>query len=222
MSEFQATTDAAFKCNTCKSCFTSFDKIKDHYRTDWHVLNSKRRSNNLLPLKRDEFKALVLQANNSNLSGLKTSISKNTTEYVDNTKSAVIVTKELNENQMQEHQNNDKIEDNKEDKEGEEEEGDWEDVDEDGNTIIEAKTNANISIFDDKEFDTVEECVKYMSLTYGFFIPDTEYLVDLNGLLVYLNEKVKLGGYCLYCHKQCIPGIRIPCQNLVLLIFFTL
>lgn len=69
---------------------------------------------------------------------------------------------------------------------------------------------ANVSIFDDKEFETTDECVQYMSQTFGFFIPDVEYLVDLDGLLVYLGEKVKLGGYCLYCQKMYTPGK--PCQ----------
>lgn len=70
---------------------------------------------------------------------------------------------------------------------------------------------ANISIFDDKEFETTDECVQYMATTFGFFIPDVEFLVDRDGLLMYLSEKVKLGGYCLYCQKIYTPGK--PCQN---------
>ena len=46
------------KCNTCKCCFSSTDKVKEHYKTDWHVLNSKRRASSSVPLKRDEFKLL--------------------------------------------------------------------------------------------------------------------------------------------------------------------
>jgi pre-60S factor REI1 len=68
-----------------------------------------------------------------------------------------------------------------------------------------------ISIFDDKVFQDVEQCIKYMELEFGFFIPDREFLVDLEGFLVYLGEKVKLGGICLYCQKQLRPGR--PCQN---------
>lgn len=66
-------------------------------------------------------------------------------------------------------------------------------------------------IFDEKTFDTTDECLQYMELTYGFFIPDREYLVDLDGLLTYLGEKVRIGGLCLYCQKQLRPGR--PCQN---------
>ena len=48
--------DSAAKCNTCKGVFSSIDKVKEHYRTDWHILNSKRRANNLAPLSKSEFK----------------------------------------------------------------------------------------------------------------------------------------------------------------------
>ena len=70
---------------------------------------------------------------------------------------------------------------------------------------------ANISIFDNVAFSTVDECVEHMAFKYGFFIPDQEYLTDRDGFLLYLNEKVKLGGMCLYCQKQLKPGR--PCQN---------
>lgn len=77
--------------------------------------------------------------------------------------------------------------------------------------IEELPLGPNISIFDNKEFDTVDECVSYMAVTFGFFIPDIEYMTDLEGFLGYLGEKVKLGGLCLCCQKQCRPGR--PCQN---------
>jgi len=48
----------------------------------------------------------------------------------------------------------------------------------------------------------VEQCLNHMLKSHGFFIPDAEYLVDIEGLLMYLQEKVKRGIVCLYCHKQ--------------------
>lgn len=64
----------------------------------------------------------------------------------------------------------------------------------------------NISIFDNKEFSTTDECAQYMAEKFGFFVPDLECLVDLEGLLVYLGEKVKLGGYCLFCPQAFASG----------------
>lgn len=35
-----------------------------------------------------------------------------------------------------------------------------------------------------------------------FFIPDIEYLVDPEGLVGYVEKKVKLGKICLYCNGK--------------------
>lgn len=37
---------------------------------------------------------------------------------------------------------------------------------------------------------------------HGLFIPDTEYLIDLEGLIKYLGEKVAIGWTCLYCNGK--------------------
>lgn len=36
----------------------------------------------------------------------------------------------------------------------------------------------------------------------SFFLPDVEYLTDPEGLVGYLEEKVKLGHICLYCNGK--------------------
>ncbi|CAI5738704.1 unnamed protein product [Peronospora destructor] len=42
----------------------------------------------------------------------------------------------------------------------------------------------------------------HMLKEHGFFIPDVEFLVDPEGLIKYLAEKVKVGFYCLYCNGK--------------------
>ncbi|CAH0522740.1 unnamed protein product [Peronospora belbahrii] len=42
----------------------------------------------------------------------------------------------------------------------------------------------------------------HMLKEHGFFIPDVEFLVDVEGLIGYLAEKVKVGFYCLYCNGK--------------------
>ncbi|CAI5737527.1 unnamed protein product [Hyaloperonospora brassicae] len=44
--------------------------------------------------------------------------------------------------------------------------------------------------------------VEHMLHAHGFFIPDVEFLVDAQGLVSYLAEKVKVGFYCLYCNGK--------------------
>lgn len=41
-----------------------------------------------------------------------------------------------------------------------------------------------------------------MTKAHGFFIPDIEYLSDLEGLIKYLGEKVSVGNICLYCNGK--------------------
>ena len=57
------------------------------------------------------------------------------------------------------------------------------------------------SLFDNTLHRSPEASLSYMSRKYGFFLPDLEYCIDLEGLLGYCQEKVKLGHYCLYCQR---------------------
>jgi len=49
---------------------------------------------------------------------------------------------------------------------------------------------------------SVEENLKHMSTSHSFFVPDLEYLVDAEGLLTYLGEKVGCGFLCLWCNEK--------------------
>jgi pre-60S factor REI1 len=49
---------------------------------------------------------------------------------------------------------------------------------------------------------SLEVNLAHMADEHSFFIPDTEYLVDLTGLIVYLGEKIAVGNVCLYCNGK--------------------
>ena len=286
------------KCNTCMACFASTDKIKEHYRSDWHAYNSKRRSAGLIPLKRNEYKTLVSSnkskdAHNQQRSDsapdthsshtrprastphipTKRSMNKSlkrrgevlppqqfqfkaqqqgSAEQIpdetrlDNIEITAKISADRNErdrkgtentNSMPDAANEALVEDicDAGDIESEDEaSGEWGDVDDDGEFLdgddgdeeentrddpqqaaayaaARAKVQPHISLFDDADLGSAEECVRYMRERFGFFLPDAEYLCDLAGLLRYLGEKVRLGGYCLYCQKKLQPGRA--CQN---------
>jgi len=57
------------------------------------------------------------------------------------------------------------------------------------------------SLFDRTSHSSLAENVSYMQQKYDFFIPDNEYLEDLEGFLGYCSEKIKIGYTCLYCQK---------------------
>lgn len=173
--------DSLAKCNTCKAAFSGIEKVKEHYRSEWHIMNSKRRANNLAPLTKADFKIVTKTQEKKKPAPIKIISEEFTIQPSDERLAGVA-----------EH-------------DGMDSDGDEEEM------LEELPLGPNISIFDNKEFETTEECVEYMATTFGFFLPDVEYLTDLEGLLGYLGEKVKLGGLCLYCQKQCKSGR--PCQN---------
>ena len=52
-----------------------------------------------------------------------------------------------------------------------------------------------------KNFDTVDENIEHMFKTYGLYIPEQNYLVDKEGLISYLGEKIGF-GFCISCNYQ--------------------
>eukprot|EP00158_Paraphelidium_tribonemae_P002143 Partr_v1_DN25149_c0_g1_i1_m76583 putative Zinc finger protein len=52
----------------------------------------------------------------------------------------------------------------------------------------------------------VSECLndnlEHMTAKHGFFIPDIEFLVDVEGLFRYLGEKISVKNVCLYCNGR--------------------
>ncbi|GAC98590.1 potential zinc finger protein [Pseudozyma hubeiensis SY62] len=51
-------------------------------------------------------------------------------------------------------------------------------------------------------FTELKDTLAHMSKAHGFFIPDSEYIVDLPGLVSYLADKVSIGNICLYCNGR--------------------
>jgi len=47
--------------------------------------------------------------------------------------------------------------------------------------------------------ESLEKNIKHMTVEHSFFIPDIEYLVDLEGFISYLGEKVGAMRMCLWC-----------------------
>ena len=45
----------------------------------------------------------------------------------------------------------------------------------------------------------IDSNMAHMLKNHGFFVPDVEYLTDIEGLLTYLGAKISLGHICLYC-----------------------
>lgn len=57
-------------------------------------------------------------------------------------------------------------------------------------------------LFCDHHSKNVVNNVKHMSIEHSFFIPDAEFLVDLEGLLSYLGEKICRDFICIWCNDR--------------------
>jgi len=67
----------------------------------------------------------------------------------------------------------------------------------------EAIPNTSCLFCSSSSSSSVEENLKHMSSSHSFFVPDLEYfLVDVEGLLTYLGEKVGCGFLCLWCNEK--------------------
>lgn len=50
-----------------------------------------------------------------------------------------------------------------------------------------------VSLFDNKRSSNMQENLEYMYKHFGFYLPDSEYLVEPEGLLQYLGAKLQYG-----------------------------
>ncbi|TFK44606.1 C2H2 type zinc-finger-domain-containing protein [Crucibulum laeve] len=57
-------------------------------------------------------------------------------------------------------------------------------------------------LFCPEESPSLDENLTHMSLTHSFFIPDADYLIDIEGLITYLGEKIAVGNVCIYCNGK--------------------
>lgn len=64
------------------------------------------------------------------------------------------------------------------------------------------EANLNQCLFCNYISPTLDLNLNHMSRQHGFFIPEREYLVDLDGLINYLSETIMVLHQCLYCHKM--------------------
>lgn len=71
----------------------------------------------------------------------------------------------------------------------------WEEVSDEALSIEECLFCSNVS-------KSLEKNMKHMTVEHSFFVPDAEYLVDLEGLITYLGEKVGEGNMCLWCGER--------------------
>ena len=182
--------------------FASRAELAQHYKSDWHRYNLKRREAGLVLLGEDEFQARLEAAlalkqereNKKERSGrdhLKKSKQHRNKQQV-TTKSqaqAYDQIKAQNEEPMN-HNGDDEMNN----------------VEETATTTLQKQQqhdeeppeiNPRQCLFDKHISPSVEANLERMQRKYGFFVPDQEYLVDPEGLVGYCQEKNQIGSLLL-------------------------
>ncbi len=177
--------------------FATSQEIKEHYRSDWHRYNLKRKVGGLPPIRKEAFArrlaaALRLQEEAKNKTK-KTNHLKSGKDRGSSTSSTPDLSRTSSSN-GNDDESKMEVESSSNDDE----------VELDNLTVEELNKHANPkqSIFDDKVFDTVEDNLEYMRTKFNFVVPDLQYVSDIDGLVKYCSAKVRLGRICLYCNKQ--------------------
>lgn len=210
-------------CLNCNVKFQNADIQREHYKTDWHRYNLKRRVAELPPVTAEEFQKRVIQQRTADeqaqqpislycnacrkefITDKSYENHLNSKKHRENAvraeKSAEILggQSDIPMNGAAQKSKNAVIEDFGDDNEDAEiEEVDSDEWDEDTENPI----ANNDCIFCVHHSDDLVENVKHMSVAHSFFVPDTEYIVDLEGLLMYLGEKVTRDFICLWCNDR--------------------
>ncbi|XP_046382892.1 zinc finger protein 622 [Ischnura elegans] len=227
-----------YTCIACRVAFKNSEVQRQHYKSDWHRYNLKRRVAELPPVSAEEFqRRVLLQREKDEAENKESSVycnyckksfnnQKSYENHLNSKKHRDSVSSYINENSVSASNNVDsksKIasgsgssgsksgprefvnrqdarrrmdSDISTDSEIEEVDSDeWEEIS--GEAIP-----VNDCLFCNHHSCNVEKNLKHMTLVHSFFVPDVEYVVDMDGLLTYLGEKVGEGFMCLWCNTR--------------------
>lgn len=183
--------------------FKSRSEIAEHYKSDWHKYNLKRREAGLPLVEEKEFQMRLEAA----LAMRKEKEKKNGTGHIKNINSKKNKKKQKYKEQAAARNATpasataSTTSDNTNNNDTSEEEP----KSRIPAALAASQENPEINpkqcLFDSRVAPTLKDNMHYMQQKYGFFLPDKEFLVDAEGLLGYFHEKVKLGHYCLYCNQ---------------------
>ena len=210
--------------------FATRSDLVAHYKSDWHRYNLKRREAGLPMLRESDFQARLEAAlalrkereqreersGTGHLKGGKNKGKKDKGKDKKNQKGGKKERREAKHSAARtmavevEDTSDDDNDDSSEAEQAQQQEQDGCKMDEDpqetsttggGGEDPTPAIDPCQSLFDNTLHRSPEASLSYMSQKYGFFLPDMEYCIDLEGLLGYCQEKVKLGHYCLYCQR---------------------
>jgi len=207
-------------CITCQVRFSDADLHRSHFKGDWHRYNLKRKVAQLPIVSADAFEQRKVAHENEAKIAEKNS-EKNNNDYCvacgKNFKNPKAYNNHIQSKKHQEmilkfDKQPPNIYPDSEDEEMEDEDVDDDDDDDEDLEIEEVDSDEWEE--DEEEYDireclfsgfvssSLEENLRRMTIKYSFFLPDPEYITDLEGLIRYLGAKVTQGYMCLWCGER--------------------
>ncbi|XP_065207901.1 cytoplasmic 60S subunit biogenesis factor ZNF622 [Planococcus citri] len=219
-----------FTCINCQVAFREAALQRDHYKTDWHRYNLKRKIAELPPVTAEEFqrRVTILKLENETKSNGKnytycTACKKSfaSSQSFDNhlqSKKHIelaqlkngdyqddIAQPSIKTNKLVEKMEIPPSEQDDDEESLETASSGTEELDSDEWEEIISEDNPilnNDCLFCNHHSASLTKNVKHMSIEHSFFIPHIEYLADLKGLLLYLGEKISQGFMCIGCNDK--------------------
>ncbi|XP_017765644.1 PREDICTED: zinc finger protein 622 [Eufriesea mexicana] len=219
-----------FTCITCRVAFRDLEIQRQHYKSDWHRYNLKRKVAELPPVSVEEFqKRVIAQRNKDDKEREEVIISCKICKKNFNTRNQYenhLLSKKHKEKCAKQNVASEAVSEDLSDDAGPspnsifkkdiieevsmkrlkgdiEINSDVESVDSD--EWIEDTENPvtnNNCLFCNHHSKSLVRNLKHMTIAHSFFIPDPEYCIDIKGLLVYLGEKIFAGYMCIWCNNS--------------------
>ena len=210
----------SYTCISCRVAFADVDVQRAHYKSDWHRYNLKRKVAEMPPVTAEVFREKVLaQKAESNAQAEEKNSKhcdvcnkffssenaftnhlhskKHQEQQAKSESDSIKVSKTGNVVEMQNNKNASLSRPETEDVDSTEIESDGE-YEEDDDESLETSQ----CLFCPHFSTTFEDNMRHMTKSHSFFIPDLQYVTDLEALIGYLGEKVGLGKVCLYCNSK--------------------
>lgn len=234
-----------FTCVTCHVAFKDPEIQRNHYKTDWHRYNLKRKVVDLPPVDAQSFiervqfqKNQIEQAKKeeneeifcklctkrfTTLNSFKNHLQSNKHKELeaklpkveesinDELKDAIKSTRKQQQIKAQELSNTKKEEIEVEEEVMDDGDGNWEDI-QDEEILKNYDESKGIDLltclFCEHKSQSVEAKMEHMATKHSFFIYDSEYLTDLEGLLKYLGIKIGVYNVCIWCSSKCYSSLK--------------
>ncbi|KAA8493678.1 Cytoplasmic 60S subunit biogenesis factor REI1-like 1 [Porphyridium purpureum] len=204
------------RCMACAVVLSVTERTRaEHYKSDWHRVNLKRKVSGLAPVSMEEFEERMRVLQTQQAQSEQNERNKKQRNFACAVCSKRFSSHAAYEQHVQSRRHVDKVHELK--AAGKEEmltDTDHqllsglalaeEAAEEELETRLEEARpfSACECVFDGHTSDSTEHNLAYMAKAFSFFLPYAEFVLDLEGILSYLGEKVGVGYACICCSRE--------------------